>query len=121
MNTATLDSIIKTWRREHSAQAKEMFHAAGKILLRDLARKLGVDTFEVRSSLGGPAVPGEVILHTPSLYIQVCPSSAKNPVLFRTCNGMKDYCGGDNHFGGVEVLDNITLLKRLVRNYNMQN
>lgn len=82
-----------------SAERKEDYHRTGKRVLRALAKIINADKFDVRSNKGGPAVPGEITLHTPNLYLQICKSSfGSHTVMFRTCKGMKDYTGGTNQW-----------------------
>lgn len=88
---------------------KDKFHRAAKRALNHIAKNLlGLtkDQFEVRSNKGGPAVSGEVILHTDTLYVQVSKSlmGPGSEIMYRSCKGRKDYCGGQNHFIGVERL-----------------
>jgi len=63
-------------------------HRLAREVLKKLARDylmLPVQEYSIRSNMGGPAVSGEV--------------------LYRRCNGMKDYSGGRNHFAPIERLD----------------
>lgn len=48
----------------------------------------------VSSNKGGPAVDGECTLHSETLYIHLEPRRFS---FARTCKGMKDYGGGQNH------------------------
>jgi hypothetical protein len=78
------------------------FHRKFSKVLREVAQDLGLQEFEVRSCKGGPAVYGEVILHAPNLYVQICGDScvygSDLQVLYRSCTGMKDYTGGRNRW-----------------------
>ena len=80
---------------------KTQFHRRGAAFLRDLAAAIGLEkgTFDVRSNKGGPAVSGEVTLHADKLYVQLS-ESFPGPgigILYRSCNGRKDYSGGRNN------------------------
>lgn len=82
---------------------KEALHSRGKSFLRALAKELDIDagTFDVRSNLGGIAVSGEVTLHSNNIYIQMsesCIGRGGVGILYRSCKGRKDYCGGPNNF-----------------------
>lgn len=83
-------------------ELKATFHAQGKAFLTKLAKLLDLPagSFEVRSNLGGVAVSGEVTLHSDDLYLQMSESAITPGVslLYRTCNGRKDYCGHQNRF-----------------------
>jgi hypothetical protein len=80
-----------------TAEQKNEFHRLGKSVLRAVLAELGVDG-DVRSCLGGPAVMGEVILHTDRVYVCLCTSSggADARFYYRTCRGRNDYAGGPN-------------------------
>jgi len=92
-----------------NASNKNRFHNVAKRRLRKLAREyLGLreDEFDVRSCKGGPAVGGEAILHTDKIYVAVhaTPCMGKH-ILYRTCNGRRDYCGGRNNWADISELD----------------
>ena len=90
---------------------KTTFHKQCKTILRKLAKELGLErgAYEVRSCLGGPAVMGEVILHTDSLYVVLSeyPLVGGVQTMWRTCNGRKDYTGGRNVWEKHDVLKDI--------------
>ena len=81
---------------------KAVLHKEGKRFLREVAKELGLDRseYDLRNNLAGIAVSGEVTLHTDKVYIQSSDSSLFYgiQILYRVCNGRKDYCGGQNHF-----------------------
>ena len=93
---------------------KEAFHRKYRKVLKAFAKRLGLPegSYEVRSCKGGPAVLGEVILHGEAIYIQVCRNyvydGTNDPytVLYRSCNGRKDYSGGQNRYMPVTALEN---------------
>jgi hypothetical protein len=109
---------LKAWKANHTYQAKEKFHRMGKSFLKEYAKQilnLESDAYDVRSSKGGDAVLGEVILHTDNMYIQLCEpyfDHTKN-VLFRKCASRKDYCGGTNNWCDVMDLLHCSPLERL--------
>lgn len=86
---------------------KEDFHKQGQVFLKGLAMALGLvaGTYEVRSNKGGIAVSGEVTLHSEDIYLQLSESSTGPgvQVLYRTCNGRKDYCGHQNRFARMDA------------------
>ncbi len=88
--------------------AKREFHRHARRQLQLLADALGLPpgSYDIRSNLGGIAVSGEIILHADHLYVQVSQSAMGHDsgVLFRTCEGRKDYVGGRNHYASVVVL-----------------
>lgn len=84
-----------------SARNKELFHTHGKAILRQIAKDLSYATgsYDIRSNKAGIAVSGEVTLHTDNLYIQFSKGcGAGLEILYRTCNGRKDYSGGRNNW-----------------------
>jgi hypothetical protein len=89
--------------------AKKLFHRRARAFLNRYATEvlgLNDDQFTVRSCVGGIAVVGEVTLHADNFYVQICDpsfSDSKN-VLFRSCKGQQDYCGGANHWSNVDEL-----------------
>ena len=79
---------------------KDEFHKKGKVLLKQIAKELKLSEFDIRSNIAGIAVSGEITLHSPSLYMQInCSfSNHGSRILYRSCNGMTDYCGGPNNY-----------------------
>jgi hypothetical protein len=49
---------------------KNRWHRLGQGLARTLAKKMGLENYDIRSCKGGPAVPGEIVLHADWIYIQ---------------------------------------------------
>ena len=107
--------------------AKRNFHRAAKTLLQRLAKRLdqtwsssaqaGYGEHDpIRSNKGGIAVSGEITLHYDRLYIQVSQSVMGNNsgILYRSCNGRKDYCGGQNHFAPLSALVTTEEFARLI-------
>ena len=87
---------------------KKRFHREAKKLLRIVAKTMGLSTkdYDLRSNVGGPAVSGEITLHTDNVYVQVSQSymgNGKN-ILVRACDGRKDYTGKVNHWAPVTAL-----------------
>jgi hypothetical protein len=87
---------------------KAAWHRKMASYLRGLAKELGLKpgTFKVRSNEAGPAILGEVTLHADTFYIQVGGSLFDNEhlpkesaqLMYRSCNGQKDYTGGQNQW-----------------------
>jgi hypothetical protein len=57
---------------------------------------------DIRYNAGGIAVSGEATLHGDKIYVQI--SNTDLGVLYRTCEGRKDYAGGLNRWYGWENL-----------------
>jgi len=55
----------------------------------------------------GIAVFGEVTMHADHVYVQACqPATGHDTgLMFRTCQGRKDYHGGPNHFASLDLLN----------------
>ena len=96
----------------YNSKTKAAYLKLGTKLLRALARELQLPrgTYDVRTSEGGIAVPGECILHSDHLYLQIWDSySVPGPaIMYRTCKGRKDYSGGPNGWAEVSRLDDMT-------------
>lgn len=110
---AELTSVpIDAYTREGDAR-KIKFHRKAARLLKTLATVLGLEgsQYDIRSNKGGIAVPGEITLHTDSLYCQVSQSclGPGHEIMFRKCDGRKDYGGssGRNHFAPAGRLDDV--------------
>lgn len=93
----------------YDAPAKHAFHSHARRQLKQLAAALGLSpgAYDLRSNQGGIAVSGEVTLHADHLYVQASqPATGHNTgVLFRTCEGRKDYHGGPNNFASLDLLN----------------
>ena len=98
----------------YNEKAKAAFHREAKAVLKKVAKSLGLNPgdYDLRSNKAGIAVSGEVTLHTDKLYVQVSQGvmGRGGEVLFRSCEGRKDYTGGQNRFASAgELLDDSVL------------
>jgi hypothetical protein len=95
-------------RVAYDADAKRRFHHHARARLLKLAEELGLDPgdYDLRSNAGGIAVSGEVTLHADHLYVQASQSAmgADTGILFRSCEGRRDYTGGRNNFASLDLL-----------------
>lgn len=104
----------------HDEAAKRSYHAEGRRVLKRLADALQLESaaYDIRSCLGGPAVAGEIILHSAELYVMIgidWPDERRH-VLFRRVTGRDDYTGGTNHWASIkEVLACERFAERLTR------
>ena len=106
MSKLLIPACLATIRNVHAYDLagsirKKQLHRHGRAFLASLAAELGLvtGTYDIRSNKGGIAVSGEVTLHADRLYVQLY-ESCIHPgvmVLYRTCEGRKDYSGGLNH------------------------
>ena len=98
---------------------KHLTHCAARAALRKLAGDLGLSQgdYDIRTNKGGMAVSGETTLHTDRLYVQIGGSftSGGMRIMFRTCKGRRDYCGGSNHYAPLSALADGSLLRALRR------
>jgi hypothetical protein len=87
-------------RVSYDPEAKRLFHAHARRRLLELAAILDFTpcAFDLRSNAGGVGVSGEVTLHADRLYVQVSqPATGSDTgILFRSCEGRRDYIGGNN-------------------------
>jgi len=93
---------------EANAARKEKFHSIARRQLRKLANELGLCSkdYDLRTNKAGPAVSGETTLHTATLYVQISQGfGGLGEILFRACDGRRDYTGRANHFAPAGALD----------------
>jgi hypothetical protein len=92
----------------YDSHAKRQFHDHARRQLRKLATALGlpVGSYDLRSNPAGIAVSGEVTLHAEHLYVQASQPAfgGDTGILFRTCEGRKDYLGGPNSLASLDLL-----------------
>jgi len=86
----------------YEGDTKERWLQAGKKALKALVKELNnrLGKSEIRFCKGGPAVPGEIILHTELMYMQLCHSSlfsGQPCIMYRACDGLKDYGANKMH------------------------
>jgi hypothetical protein len=108
-----------TKRVAYDPEAKRRFHDRARRQLRALAAALDLAAgdFDLRSNEAGIAVSGEITLHADRLYVQVSQSAmgAKFGILFRSCRGRRDYCGGVNNFAPLDLLHSPSGLARRIK------
>lgn len=95
----------------YDADRKAEFHRRAGAVLKYLAKLLRYEKgdYDLRHNQGGIAVSGEITLHSDTLYVQIA-QSAMGPdmgVLWRTCDGRKDYCGHQNQWSRWSVLEDM--------------
>ena len=103
----------------YDGEAKRAFHNHARRRLKQLADALGLapQSYDLRSNAGGIAVSGEVTMHADHVYVQACqPATGHDTgLMFRTCQGRKDYHGGPNHFASLDLLNRPDDLARRIR------
>ncbi|HEY1261083.1 MAG TPA: hypothetical protein VH397_16560 [Xanthobacteraceae bacterium] len=106
-------------RVAYDPEAKRRFHTNARRRLLELAAALGLSpcSFDLRSNQGGIAVSGEVTLHADRLYVQVSQPAlgADSGILFRSCEGRRNYVGGVNDFASLDLLHDPAALARRIR------
>jgi hypothetical protein len=106
-------------RVAYDPEGKRLFHAHARRQLLALAAALDFapGDFNLRSNAGGIAVSGEVTLHADRLYVQACQpaTGSDTSILFRSCEGRRDYIGGRNHFASLDLLHRPAELARRIR------
>ena len=95
---------------------KDTLHRFGKRLLLEIAEslRLAPDAYDITSNKGGAGVMGEVTLHGDHLYLNVHVMNGELRVMYRTCNGRSDYCGGMNRYISVSELASTTASERFI-------
>lgn len=104
------------------ADAKKLFHSEARRSLRSLADALGYEKqqFDIRSNSAGPAVSGEVILHSDELYVQVSCNGTGNDVMYRRCRDRRDFTGQRNQHAAMRDLAHPgTLARRICRDLGL--
>jgi hypothetical protein len=108
-------------RVSYDPEAKRLFHSRARRRLLELAAALGLapGAYDLRSNQGGIAVSGEVTLHADRLYVQVSQPAtrADTGILFRSCEGRRDYVGGRNNFASLDLLHRPDELAQLIRRH----
>jgi len=108
-------------RVAYDPDRKRLFHSQARRRLLDLATALGLapDEFDLRRNDGGIAVSGEATLHADRLYVQVSqPATGSDTgILFRSCEGRRDYVGGRNNFASLDLLHRPAALAALIRRH----
>ena len=106
-------------RVAYDADAKGRFHREARRQLLALAKELGLAPggFDFRRNEGGIAVSGEATIHSDRLYVQISQPATGNDtgILFRSCDGRRDYTGGRNNFASLDLLHRPAELARLIR------
>lgn len=88
--------------------AKRLFHSEGRAAMRRLADALGFDEggYDIGSNKAGPAVSGEITLHSETLWVQLSigPFGPDREVCFRKVRDRHDHIGERNHWASVREL-----------------
>ena len=94
---------------------KREFARLAKKLLRAVNAQLNLDA-DIRFCAGGIAVSGEAILHADKVYVQVSADRRDPGIMYRACNGRKDYTGMRNLWlpYGILQRDGISALVRAI-------
>jgi hypothetical protein len=107
-NAARADAHALSVECSYNDVAKRGFHRVAAKYLQRLKRELSDIYGEgtLRHNQGGIAVSGEITLHLEHLYVQVSQpwGGNGNIVMFRRCEGPKDYTGGQNNFASTAWL-----------------
>src|SRR5258707_15506367 len=103
----------------YDGEAKRAFHNHARRRLKQLADALGLSpgSYDLRSNLAGIAVSGEATLRADHVYVQACqPATGHDTgIMYRTCQGRKDYCGGPNNFASLDLLNRREDLARRIK------
>ena len=102
----------------HDVSKKATFARLGKRLAQEIAdeMQLPASTYDIRYNKAGPAVMGDLRLHSEHLYLTFEPSITGAGFMYRTCKGRKDYTGGTNQWADhKEFLDPAAFAQKLVK------
>lgn len=103
----------------YDESAKKDFLRMGRQLAIIMASRMGLneDQYDVRVNKAGPAVSGEVVLHTEDHYVFLGQFSGilEPGFLVRSCKGRNDYTGGRNHFVKWEDLRDLDKVVRFIK------
>lgn len=106
-------------RVAYDDDAKRLFHQHARRQLCLLADALGLapGAYDLRNNNGGLAVSGEITMHSETICVQACqPATGHDSgLMFRTCQGRKDYTGGRNNFALLDLLNDLGQLARTIR------
>lgn len=118
-----IQSLIRLLEKQGSCSYdesnKNRFHRDAKAVCREIADRMGLEKgeYEVRSNKGGIAVSGEVTLHTDGVYFQLSQSvMAGLEIMYRKCNGRKDYSGGRNRWMKFAALNDLDKVAKTLKN-----
>ena len=98
-------------------KVKDEWHRAAKAALAAFADLMGLTPkdYDLRSNKAGIAVGGEVTLHTDIAYIQVSVDlDFVGGILYRRCNGRRDFTGERNHWESISLLNNPDKMKEKI-------
>jgi hypothetical protein len=115
----SLSSILKNpiTGDVYTGSKKKQFKTVATSFLKSLACDLELEdgSYDVRFNAGGPAVSGEATLHGSNIYVQIFQSGyfRTSNVLYRTCEGQRDFTGGYNCFGNVDDFVNTDLILKI--------
>lgn len=104
---------------EYENQQKDEWLKAGRRILRQLAKELGLPkgSFNIRINAGGVAVSGDAILHGSWIYVNLSQSCLGNDFgfMWRICKCQKDYTGGSNQWSKWETLLDLPKLSGIMK------
>lgn len=96
MTLAEINELVSLFGKcGYCDQNKKRFRSLAMKFLRVVRKRLGIEA-NVRYNPAGIACSGDAVLHGARLYIllnmDICPW-----ILYRSCEGRRDYTGGLNH------------------------
>ena len=103
-------------RVAYDPEAKRLFHRHARGSCSSSPRRSAsspATTICARTRAASPS-RGEVTLHADRLYVQVSqPATGSDTgILFRSCEGRRDYVGGRNNFASLDLLHDPAALAR---------
>lgn len=100
----------------YDSAVKNEFHKNAKSVLAEIGKRLGLakSKFNVRSNKSGQGSTGDITFHSDKLYITIGGMDV-NSVMYRSCDGRKDYTGGSNRWTTLDKLLSDSFLEQAKR------
>lgn len=92
LRIAVQKAKLAPYNEEYKAEYKRFALSVLRAIARDL--QLAKESYSIRFNPGGIAVSGDATLHSNWFYLTICEVG----VMWRTCEGQKDYHGGPNQW-----------------------
>lgn len=99
----------------NDGKSKEQYHRKARAVFKKVAGHMNLEKgdYDIRTNKGGPAVHGETTLHTKQVYVKI--GYMGGGILYRKCDGLKDYSGSTNNWMDNNIMnDEVELSNKLI-------
>jgi hypothetical protein len=100
MKSITRDEMERfAWLSNNASYNEELkaeYRRLGRKIMKYIAFRLGLTSFDIRFNPGGIAVSGDNTLHDERFYLSLTDNCGIGSFYFRSCKGQRDYTGGPN-------------------------